>query len=114
MLRIVLAIVFVLSVGILIVGCDYKSPDEIKRNVEISVPIGTSKRDVISFLDKNGFEHSAEYKPKLYYEKNKEISAVAPGKKYGVLTTAKVYIIFRFNEEDRLIEIETREVKTGL
>jgi len=107
------AIVLVASLLVL-ASCGYQSPRDIERLLTRDIPPGTSKNEVVKFLDANGFDHSANYKPELYYLKSREISARAPGKKYGVFTSARVHVKLTFNEKDMLENIEAREVKTGL
>ena len=108
------ASVLLACLSIALSGCGYQSPAEVKKQLEAALPAGSSKEDAVSLLESKGFENSAGFKPELYYDKSREISAVAPGKKYGVLTTARVYVTIQFDKNDRLKNIETREDKTGL
>ncbi len=105
-------IVFVV-VSILITGCT-PTVGQIESQIKKEIPTGSTKTQVIAFLDSHGYEHSAYYKPELYYDKNKTINASVPKKSYGILTEGKIHITLVFDNNDKLASYKVEEILTGL
>ena len=113
MLRKVTLVVTVVGAAAALGGCGYSSPAAVEKQLAAEIPVGSDKDKVIAFLDANEFEHSGRYRPELYYDKNRTISASAPQKKYGLLVTGKIYVTFTFDQQDRLVSYRAEEVLTG-
>ena len=103
-----------LVVALLICGaCPAATPEEVEAWIKKEIPVGSSKDQVVSALEARGIEHSAGYKPELYYNKNKTISAAIRDTTKGVLVTGGVFMEFRFDANDKLRSFSVKEQFTG-
>lgn len=100
-------------VCVLITSCG-PTVAQVESQIKTEIPIGSTKAQVIAFLDAHGYDHSANYKPELYYNRTKTINASVPKKSYGVLTEGKIYITLVFDNKDKLASYKVEEVFTGL
>ena len=94
-------------------ACHAATTADVEAWIKKDLPIGSSKEQVISVLDARGIEHSGRYKPELYYDKNKTISAALRDTKKGALVTSGVFIEFRFDAADKLLSYSVKELLTG-
>lgn len=108
--QLVLATIFV---GIAIVACAGPSTTEIEQMLYRNIPIGTSKENVVAFLDKEGISHSADYQEGSYYAKSKQITA-SMKKRGWLLSTTGIFIKLYFDADDKLTKITVDETVTGL
>lgn len=113
MMRELLRTILIAAAGVLIISCT-PTIDQIESQIKKEIPIGSSKTQVIAFLESHSYEHSAYYKPELYYEKNKTINASTPRKSYGILTEGKIYMTLMFDQNDKLVNYKVEEILTGL
>ena len=108
--KLLLATIFV---SIAIVSCAGPSTNEIEQMLHENIPIGTSKENVVAFLDRKGISHSADYKEGSYYAKSKQITASI--KKRGwLLSSTGIFIKLYFDADDKLSKITVDETVTGL
>ena len=104
-------IIFIVLLAI--AGCS-KSAVEVEAMFGNDIPLGTSKANVVSYLDSHGIKHSANYKTEIYYDKTKEIVASMPRTSLNPLVKSEIYIKLKFSREDSLINISVEEINTGL
>jgi len=98
----------------LVQGCNAQTAIEIETWIKQEIPLGSTKTFVVSKLEEKKIEHSANYKPELYYNKSKSFNASIPNTKKGVLTKGGIYMKFNFNEKDELVSFKVEEIFTGL
>jgi len=101
------------AMSVLITSCA-PTVGQIESQIKKGIPIGSTKDQVVTFLDSRGYEHSANYKPELYYNKTKTINASVPKKSYGILTEGKIHITLVFDNNDKLASYKIEEILTGL
>lgn len=108
----VIAIIFFALFGSSVLNVNDK---EVTSWIESDLPIGSSKEKVISFCEKKGMEHSAFYKPELYYDKDHSISASIKKKwNYFLLVEGGVYVVFYFDGNNKLVRYKVDEAYTFL
>jgi hypothetical protein len=95
-------------------ACQKLTEAEVERWINEETPVGSTKEHVISALDERDVEHSGRYKPKLYYEKNRTISAAFRGSSWGILVTGDIIVEYKFNSKDQLEAYSVKEILTGL
>jgi hypothetical protein len=94
-------------------SCAGPSANEVEQMLQKNIPIGTSKEEVVAFLDKEGISHSAGYQDGSYYAKSKQITASM--KKGGwLLSSTGIFIKLYFDADDKLTKIAVDETVTGL
>jgi hypothetical protein len=82
--------------------------------IESEIPTGSTKEEVIRFCVRKGMEHSAFYKPEIYYDKNHTISASIKMKWLLSLLDGGVYVVFYFDENNKLVRYTVNEAYTFL
>ena len=86
----------------------YKEPSDLRKAIEQQLSIGSSKEQVVSFLNFEGIEHS--------YRKtdanDEQISAIVRDVS-GVIITSSLRAIFHFDQSGHLAKYEVDEVLTG-
>jgi hypothetical protein len=101
------------AISVLITSCA-PTVGQIESQIKKEIPIGSTKAQVVAYLDSHGYEHSANYKPELYYNKTKTINASVPKKSYGILTEGKIHLTLAFDNNDKLASYKVEEILTGL
>ena len=107
-------LIAVLLLFVNIQACNAETPEEIKAWINQEIPIGSSKTHVVEKLEEKKINHSANYKPELYYNKTKTFNASIQNTKKGVLTKGGIYMEFKFDENEKLVSYKVEEVFTGL
>jgi len=108
---------FLLGLLIVFTGCQPKnradSPrlEDIQHQIEVKLPLGTSRTQVITFLNDNKIEHSD---PGSTQQPNRVYSMFKG--KFNPLTFVRTDIqaIFYFDSEQKLLNVELKKVHTGL
>lgn len=113
MMRDHLVKILFVAIGVLVIGCA-PTVSQIESQIKKEIPTGSTKAQVVAFLDSHGYEHSANYKPELYYNKTKTINASVPKKSYGILTEGKIHITLVFDNDNKLANYKVEEILTGL
>lgn len=92
---------------------------EIEAAIKRESPLGSTKTEVIAFLDKNRIGHSdllvangrtSEYQDD---EVKRLINASIPKVKHTFFAEWGIFMSFRFDESDRLVDYRVRWVGTG-
>lgn len=82
---------------------------EIKNKILNDIIIGSKPEEVISYLTMQNFEHSD------YLKDNKVIYAmIREAGKIGLFVDSDIQIIFKFSNENKLVDIQIKEILTGL
>jgi hypothetical protein len=91
---------------------------EVDQAINRELPLGSTKGQVVEFLDKKHIQHSelvvvrydSDYPDNL---EKRLINAAIPKVKTRLLVEWGIYITFRFDEADRLIDHRVKWVGTG-
>lgn len=103
------AVVLVLVIASLVVQIPLgSSAEEIRNNIEQSVPLGSSRQQVSDFARKAGMEQSP------YLEKERMINAIKRGVSKGLFSETSVYVRFYFDEKGGLQRYTVEKVSTSL
>jgi len=95
------------------VGCGLSTAD-VEAQIKHNLPLGSSKQEVIKFLDAHGYEHSGGYKEALYYVKSRRLYASIDARSYSIFAAGKISVVFEFDRKDRLKSYKVSETFTGL
>jgi len=112
--RSAIAVVVLAIISFIVFGSTFFNVNDKKVTawIQSEIPIGSTKDEVISFCERKGMGHSAFYKPDIYYEKNHEISASIM-KKWSLIDGG-VYVVFYFDEHNKLVRYKVDEAYTFL
>jgi hypothetical protein len=105
------ALTLLVLIGGLILRKRTLTLSEFRRVTETQLPIGSSKDDVLRFLDGRPFGRKVEHSG--YDPRDHSIEAIMRRTRPGLLTYASIQAEFQFDAEGRLREIVAREVFTG-
>ena len=89
------------------------SESDVRSWISSDLPVGSAKSKVVAFCDQRGFMHSADYQPDLYYNKTKSFNASIPTRKAWPLEGG-VYVMFQFDNDDKLVSYTVSEAYTFL
>ena len=103
----------------LFAGCGSARPsaDDFRKEISSQLPIGSNKAEVSKFLDSRNISHSDIQDHNEYDEKHNWITVrimTASIRSKGILWDSQVYMVFYFDESDRLVKYQVRNVRTGL
>jgi len=115
-----LAIILIVLTG-LAVGMIYKirrpkaTTDiaQVERDIREHLPIGTSRTEVEAFLDQKAMPHSYTAESKQFPEYEHTEAAMIRGTSRSWLVRGDTQILFKFDNQDRLIEYKVQEIFTG-
>lgn len=90
----------------------------LKKEIKKNLPLGSTASQVIAFLDARGIDHSElateDYLSDYPGETDlRLIRAAIPRVKQGPLVEWGIFMSFRFDEKDRLIDYKVKLVGTG-
>ena len=97
---------------LLLIGCGSRKPDveAVKRDLAKALASRSTPAQVIDYLDSKGIEHS-EYlnDPR----KGRCINGFVRDKTLFTSVKANCGLLFHFDDHDRLVSFEAREIRTG-
>ncbi len=108
--KVVVYLIFVLLLIALMAyvhGIKRVDAQKLDRLISQRLPPGTDEAQVIEFLDSNHIEHSE------YISNYKRIDAYILKSTIG-LVNGRIYIVFIFNEDGKLVKYDLRELFPGL
>lgn len=82
--------------------------DDLRSQIEKSLPLGSSAEQVAEFVKRVGMEQSA------YLERERMINGIVRGVKIGLFAETSLYARFYFDEKGRLQRFTVEEVSTSL
>lgn len=84
--------------------------EELKQIIQRECPIGSSREQVVRFLDRYCTRHEGDR-----YPKDSEVGGFIEDTRRGdVFVEVGIQVIFYFDEHDRVVNYTVREVYTGL
>jgi hypothetical protein len=115
-----LAIILIVLTG-LAVGMIYKIRQpkatadiaQVERDIREHLPIGTSRTEVEAYLDQKRLPHWYTAESKQFPEYQHTETAMIGGTSRTWLVRGDTQILFKFNNQDRLIDYKVREIFTG-
>jgi hypothetical protein len=115
-----LAIILIVLTG-LAVGMIYKirrpkaTTDiaQVERDIREHLPIGTSRTEVEAYLDQKRLPHWYTAESKQFPEYEHTEAAMIRGTSRSWLVRGDTQILFKFDNQDRLIEYKVQEIFTG-
>jgi len=108
----------VVTANVLFSGCRSAEPsaDEMRKLIAAQLPLGSTKDQVSAFLDSRSISHS-DIEP--FFELDAEhrrvetrIMTASLRYKYRLLKS-QLYMVFNFDDHDRLIKYDVKDVRTG-
>ena len=93
------------------------SADDMRKLIAAQLPLGSTKDQVSAFLDSRGVSHS-DIQPyfeldEAHHRVETRIMTAALRYKHRWLKS-QLYMVFNFDEHDRLLKYDVKEVRTGL
>ena len=85
----------------------------IDAELRANLPLGSSRADVESYLDKRAIQHSYVENSTSMPKYNRTEFAVIRGSAGTQLIRRDIQILFKFDEHDRLTEYSATEIYTG-
>jgi hypothetical protein len=85
----------------------------VEKDISDHLPTGASRADVESYLDKRGIQHSYIAQSIGAPEYDRTESAMIRGASGTSLVRGDIQILFKFDDQDKLIHYSTREIFTG-
>ena len=107
-------IISVLAIGAIALGAlvikipTGPMPDQLQREIEKTLPVGSSRDLVAEFAKNHGMEYSS------YLQTERMINAIKRGVSKGLFFESSVYVRFYFDERNLLQRFTVEEVGTGL
>lgn len=115
-LRLFLTIHLVLLATLFGSSCGGVSVGAVRKDIKKNLPLGSTAAQVIAYLDRKRIEHGElrtyPFDPDFPGENNiRRLPAAI--RKQGFLFETTISIVFRFDEEDRLIDYRIEKSLTG-
>jgi hypothetical protein len=90
----------------------------LRKDIKKNLPLGSTASQVIEFLDARGIRHSKLEVVKFLSDYPDEedlrlIRGAIPKVRQGLLIEWGIYVSFRFDEEERLVDWRFNKVGTG-
>jgi hypothetical protein len=82
--------------------------DQLRAEIEKTLPIGSSRALVSEFARTHGLEHSS------YLERERMINAIRRGVSKGLFSESSIYVRFYFDEKQALERFTVEKVGTSL
>jgi hypothetical protein len=86
---------------------------QVEKDIREHLPIGTSRTDVEAFLDQKGMPHSYTGESTQFPEYLHTEAAMIRGTSRSWLIRGDTQILFKFDNQDRLIDYKVQEIFTG-
>jgi hypothetical protein len=115
-LAIILIVLTGLAVGMIYRIRQPKGTADIARvakDIRERLPIGTSRTEVEAFLDQKAMPHSYTGESKQFPEYEHTEAAMIRGTSRSWLIRGDTQILFKFDNQDRLIDYKVQEIFTG-
>jgi hypothetical protein len=84
-----------------------------EKDIREHLPTGTSRTEVEAFLDQKAMPHSYTAESKQFPEYEHTEAAMIRGTSRSWLVRGDTQILFKFDNQDRLIEYKVQEIFTG-
>ena len=85
----------------------------VERDIREHLPIGTSRTEVEAYLDQKRLPHWYTAESKQFPEYQHTETAMIGGTSRTWLVRGDTQILFKFDNQDRLIDYKVREIFTG-
>jgi hypothetical protein len=86
---------------------------QVERDIREHLPVGTSRTEVEAYLDQKEVPHSYTRESKEFPEYQHIEAAMIRGTSRTWLVRGDTQILFKFDNQDRLIDYKVQEIFTG-
>jgi hypothetical protein len=85
----------------------------VEADIRAHLPVGSSRTDVVSYLDQRGISHSYVDELKEAPELSRTESALIRAASRSWLVRGDIQILFKFDDQGKLIKHSVKEIFTG-
>lgn len=86
---------------------------QVEKDIRAHLPVGTSRTEVEAYLHQRGVPHSYTADSKEFPEYQHTETAMFRGISRTWLVRGDTQILFKFDNQDRLVDYKVREIFTG-
>lgn len=113
-----ISVIGLVLIALFFAGCrSGPSAEEMRKQIAAALPVGSTKPQVVAFLDSRSISHSDiqdSFELDETHQRIKTRIITASIRRKSFWTKSQVYMVFYFDDSDRLTKYDVKNVNTGL